>query len=167
MFGDDINTDYIISSHRKKETIDPHVLKQYLLEDARPGFAQSLGEGDILVSGKNFGWGSGMEVAVTVVVAAGIRAVVVQSFSRTYLRNALNNGLMPVVADTGAIAEGARISLRLDEQGRLLLEQYQAQAQHQPIVCEPLPDFVLNMLQAGGLVAYLREQGSFDAVVTS
>ncbi|AMB86707.1 alpha-IPM isomerase [Pseudomonas agarici] len=159
VFADDINTDYIISSHRKKETIDPQVLKQYLLEDAQPGFARTLGKSDILVAGKNFGCGSAMEVAVTVVLAAGIRAVVAQSFSRTYLRNALNNGLMPVVADTRTIVEGAPLSLRLDEQGRLLLEHGQAE----PIVCEPLPAFVLSMLQAGGLVAYLKDQGSLLA----
>lgn len=158
VFADDINTDYIISSHRKKETIDPQVLKQYLLEDAWPGFAATLGEADILVAGKNFGCGSAMEVAVTVVLAAGIRAVVAQSFSRTYLRNALNNGLLPVVADTRAITEGTLLTLRLDEQGRLLLDH----GQDQPIVCERLPAFVLSMLQAGGLVAYLKQHGSFD-----
>lgn len=163
VFADDINTDYIISSHRKKETIDPQILKQYLLEDARPGFAATLGEGDILVAGKNFGCGSAMEVAVTVVLAAGIRAVVAQSFSRTYLRNALNNGLLPVVADTRAIAEGEPLALRMDEQGRLLLDHGQAQ----PIVCEGLPEFVLNMLQAGGLVAYLKKHRSFDQTLAS
>ena len=156
--GDDVNTDYIISSHRKKETIDTSVLRNYLLEDLVPGFFTTVREDDILVAGKNFGCGSAMEVAVTVVLAAGIRVVVASSFSRTYLRNAINNGLMPVVCDTSAIAEGDHIAIRLDERNQLVLY-----ANEQALACEPLPPFVLEMLQAGGIVPFLAKNGGFAA----
>jgi len=157
VLGDDVNTDYIISSRRKKETIDPAALGRFLLEDVDPAFAGSVRAGDILVAGRNFGCGSAMEVAVTVVLGAGIRAVAARSFSRTYLRNALNNGLLPVVADTSRIREGAAIALRRDGAGNLLLDD----GRGEPLPCEPLPDFVLAMLEAGGLVPYLRRHGSF------
>ncbi|MBT7503683.1 MAG: alpha-IPM isomerase, partial [Gemmatimonadales bacterium] len=77
--GDSINTDYIISSSRKRETIDPDVLKQWLLESVDPDFAASVQPDDVLVAGEQFGSGSAMEVAVTVVLAAGIRVVVAKS----------------------------------------------------------------------------------------
>jgi len=159
VLGDDVNTDYIISSRRKKESIDPAVLGRFLLEDVDTAFAASVRPGDILVAGKNFGCGSAMEVAVTVVLGAGIRAVVARSFSRTYLRNALNNGLLPVVADTSRIREGDALSLRLDDTGQLLLDD----GRGAPLVCDPLPEFMLAMLEAGGLVPYLRHHGSFNA----
>lgn len=158
VLGDDVNTDYIISSSRKKETLDPAVLKHYLLEDLDPSFAPSLAEGDLLVAGRNFGCGSAMEVAVTVVLGAGIRAVIAPSFSRTYWRNAINNGLLLVVANTAGIAEGAALQLCLAGAQPKLRVDAAGGAPARSIPCEPLPDFMLSMLEAGGLVPYLRQR---------
>ena len=154
VLGDDVNTDYIISSRRKKESLDPAELRRFLLEDLDPAFAASVSQGDVLVAGNNFGCGSAMEVAVTVVMGAGIRAVVARSFSRTYWRNAVNNGLLLVVADTRAIVEGMPLSLQLHgAQPELRIGCDPAT----PVECEPIADFTLAMLHAGGLIPYLRQ----------
>jgi 3-isopropylmalate/(R)-2-methylmalate dehydratase small subunit len=154
-FGDDINTDYIISSRRKRESLDPDVLKNYLFETIAPDFAASVRTGDILVAGKNFGCGSAMEVAVTAVIGAGIRVVLAQSFARTYFRNAVNNGLYPIECDTSQIAGGdaleiemgTRIVVRCAHSGR-------------EIEAAPIAHDILKILDAGGLVAYLREHST-------
>jgi 3-isopropylmalate/(R)-2-methylmalate dehydratase small subunit len=157
VFGDDVNTDYIITSARKRETIDERVLKQYLLETLDPAFAASVQPGDMLVAGRNFGCGSAMEVAVTVPVAAGIRAVLAQSFARTYYRNAVNNGLIPVECDTSAIGEGDRLIVNLGAELTVRDE-----TRDLTIAARALPAHLLRILEVGGLVPYIRAHGGFE-----
>ena len=157
VLGDDVNTDYIITSARKRETIDAAILKRYLLETLDPGFAASIQPGDILVAGRNFGCGSAMEVAVTVPCAAGIRAVLALSFARTYYRNAINNGLIPVECDTSTIREGDRLIVEL---GPELIVKNETRANVIP--ARALPMHMLRILEAGGLVPYFREHGRFE-----
>lgn len=152
VFGDDINTDYIIASRRKRDTLDPAVLRQYLFEEIAPQFAASVEPGDVIVAGKNFGCGSAMEVAVTAVLGAGIHAVLARSFSRTYYRNAVNNGLRPIVCDTSRIGDGDRLRI-----GDGIVNQRTGER----MACEPLPPVMRQIIDAGGLVAYFRQYGGF------
>ena len=158
LLGNDVNTDYIITSARKRETIDTDVLKQYLLETIDPGFAASVLPGDILVAGRNFGCGSAMEVGVTVPYAAGIRAVLARSFARTYYRNAINNGLVPVECDTTTIHEGDRLVVDLTTTEFTVRNETQQTA----FAARALPVHMLQILDAGGLVPYFRAHRGFE-----
>ena len=155
-FGDDVNTDYIIASRRKRDSLDPQVLRNYLMEEVDPAFAATVQPGDILVAGKNFGCGSAMEVAATVVLGAGIKAVVARSFARTYFRNAINNGLLPVACETDGIAEGDLLSITARDGIRVLNRTTGAE-----IEAEPLPPIMIALLGAGGLVPYFRQHQDF------
>jgi 3-isopropylmalate/(R)-2-methylmalate dehydratase small subunit len=160
VFGDDINTDYIITSRRKRESLDPEVLRQYLFEELDPGLAHSFAPGDLVVAGKNFGCGSAMEVAVTALVAAGIRAVLARSFSRTYYRNAINNGVLPVVSETQGIREGDRIIIAVHQGDRERMTVRNLRTE-KIVEAQALPQIMLDIFHAGGLVPYFRQHGDF------
>ena len=157
--GDGVNTDYIIASTRKRDTLDEEILKHYLLEAVDPDFAASVEPGDLLVAGRDFGCGSAMEIAVTVVLAAGIKAVLAQSFSRTYYRNAVNNGLVPVICDTRRIEEGDLLRVRVTNAQIRVVDETRGFEIHG----EPLTSIMLEILAAGGLVPYVREHGGFPS----
>ncbi len=155
--GDDVNTDYIISSKRKKDTLDEQTLKRYLLESVDPGFASSVRDGDIIVAGANFGCGSAMEVAATVILAAGIRVVLARSFSRSFYRNAINNGLIAIECDTAGVAEGDPMSIAMGSSGVRVTNERTGARELRP----PLSGIAGEILTAGGLVPYLRRTGRF------
>jgi 3-isopropylmalate/(R)-2-methylmalate dehydratase small subunit len=94
-FGDAISTDAIIPG-RYNVTTDAAALGKACFIEARPDFAASARQGDIIVAGRNFGCGSSREHAPMAIKAAGIEAVVAQSFARIFYRNAINIGL-PVI----------------------------------------------------------------------
>jgi 3-isopropylmalate/(R)-2-methylmalate dehydratase small subunit len=157
--GDNINTDYILSSRRKRDTLDLNVLKKYLMEDINPEFAGRVKAGDILVAGVNFGCGSAMEVASLVVKAAGIRVIVARSFARTYYRNAINGGLLTIEAETGSIADQDRLRIEVGSK-RIAIHNL---TKDRTITADLPGGLILDLFEAGGLVDYIRRNGDFPS----
>jgi len=156
--GDDVNTDYIISSARKRATIDAATLAPYLFESIAPGFAATVQAGDLLVAGRNFGCGSAMEVAATVIQAAGFRAVLAVSFARSFYRNAINNGLAVIECDTASIQEGDRVALRVGASETWI----ENLTRGERLRGSALPPIMLSILEHGGLVGFLAARGGWE-----
>jgi 3-isopropylmalate/(R)-2-methylmalate dehydratase small subunit len=154
--GDDINTDYIISGKYKFKTLDMKELAQHIFEDIEPDFIKKIKPGDIIVAGKNFGCGSSREQAPLVIKNAGLSAVVAVSFARIFYRNAINNGLPLVECDTSNIDDGDELEINLEEGiVKDLTKGFQ-------IEINPLPPFMMKLLQDGGLVEHFKKYGGFS-----
>ena len=155
--GDDINTDYIISSRRKRDTLDLTILKNYIFEDIDPEFAKRIHAGDILAAGDNFGCGSAMEVASFVIKAAGIEVILAKSFARTFYRNGINGGILLVECDTDEISQSDHLKIEIGEQDISVRNLTQ-----DTVRSARLPGGVLlDIFEAGGLVNYIRENRDF------
>jgi 3-isopropylmalate dehydratase small subunit len=152
-YGDHIDTDIIVAA-RYLNTTDPDELAQHCMEDAGDNFIERVQPGDFIVAGENFGCGSSREHAPIAIKAAGVSAVIAKSFARIFFRNAINVGL-PILESPEAAADarpGDELEVELDTgvirnvtQGKT----YQAQ---------PFPPFLRDIIDAGGLVNYVREQ---------
>ena len=150
-FGDDIDTDAIIPG--KYLTINkPQELAKHAFEGVRPEFASGVKDGDIIVAGFNFGCGSSREHAPLALKGAKVKCIIAKSFARIFFRNAINIGL-PLLEcpDTDKIEEGDNIEVDFGSgviTNTTKNETYQA---------TPLPDFVRNIVEAGGLIGFAKE----------
>ena len=154
-FGNDIDTDAIIPA-RCLNTTDPKELAAHCMEDADPEFVSRVKPGDIIVAGKNFGCGSSREHAPIAIKAAGISCVVAHSFARIFYRNAFNVGLPILECPEAAERIQPEDELEVDLgsgviENRTRNETYHAQA---------IPPFMQKLIEAGGLIEYVREQMS-------
>uniref|UniRef100_A0A7V3YKZ9 3-isopropylmalate dehydratase small subunit n=1 Tax=Candidatus Caldatribacterium californiense TaxID=1454726 RepID=A0A7V3YKZ9_9BACT len=155
-FGDDINTDYIISGKYKFKTLDMQELARHVMEDLDPEFVQKVRSGDFIAAGKNFGCGSSREQAPRALLACGIRGVLAKSFARIFFRNAINCGLFVVECDTDRIENGDEVTVDL-ERGEVV-----NLTRGVTLFVPPLPQVMIDILREGGLVNYFKKYGSFE-----
>jgi 3-isopropylmalate/(R)-2-methylmalate dehydratase small subunit len=148
--GDNIDTD-IIYPGRYLNITDREKTAEHLFELAYPEIRPALQPGDILVAGRNFGCGSSREQATAAVKYAGVGAVIAVSFARIFYRNSINLGLPLIVAPPAAIgALAAGDTIEVD------LAAGQLHAGEQTFATAPLDPRAIELLQAGGLIPYLR-----------
>lgn len=152
-YGDHVNTDLIIPG-RYLDDYNVANLAAHAMEDIDPAFASSVREGDIIVAGKNFGCGSSREQAPLALKAAGVGAVVAKSVARIFYRNCINVGLPVVICKdatemvkTGDVAE-------IDLSAGMMRNTSTGSC----IRFDPMPVFLLEVLEGGGLVPYLKER---------
>jgi len=158
-FGDNINTDYIISGRYKFSVTDMNELKKYLFEDVRKGFYDEIVPGkSIVAAGQNFGCGSSREQAPWVIKEAGICCVIAQSFARIFYRNAFNIGLLLIEADTLAMNEGDELTVDLKT------STITNAAGTLKVGFTPLPDFMKMLVDEGGIINLITQHNGWPQV---
>ena len=152
-FGDNVSTDHITPGRYFHLRSKIEELAKHVMEDADPEFMKKFKPGDFVVAGKNFGMGSSREHAPLALKVAGVSAVLAKSFARIFYRNAINVGLPVLIVDTDPIDSGDVLEVDLGSGiVRDLTKNIELKA-------KPLPEFMLNILKAGGLVEYVKTYG--------
>ena len=145
--GADIDTDALAPGSYMKLGLDG--IAPHCLEGIRPDFAAAVKPGDMIAAGPSFGIGSSREQAAGVLVRLGVRAVIAPSYSGLFFRNAFNLGLLLLTTPRAVqLHEGERIGFELSSLTIIT-------AAGERIGCEPIPGFLLDMVEAGGLMPQL------------
>ncbi len=153
--GDNINTDVIIPG-RYNVTTNRAELARHCLCEILPEFAQQVQAGDVIMGGHNFGCGSSREHAPSAILGCGVKVVIARSFARIFYRNAVNIGLPVLVCEEAVLAshDGQRVEVDLTTG---VIHNIDAE---QTFQSEPLNPFVARIVAAGGIIEYIRQEGT-------
>lgn len=150
-YGDNVDTDVIIPA-RYLNSFDPKELASHCMVDIDPAFCEKVKEGDIIVGGKNFGCGSSREHAPIAIQASGVPVVIAASFARIFYRNGINIGLpLLEIGDEVEKIKAGDILRVAPETG--VIEDV---TMGDTFRAHPLPGFVREIAQAGGLINYIK-----------
>ncbi len=150
-YGDNVDTDVIIPARYLNATKGEELAK-HCMEDIDREFVNKVQPGDIIVAEKNFGCGSSREHAPLAIKCAGVSCVIAETFARIFYRNSINIGLPIIECSQAAKAISAGDEVEVDFDSGVITnitrgETYKGQS---------FPPFMQNIIQAGGLVAYIN-----------
>jgi 3-isopropylmalate dehydratase small subunit len=146
-FGDNVDTDQIIPAERLVSA-NLENLNDFIFEKVRPGFAQQVKKGDIIVAGKNFGSGSSREHAPLSLIQAGFSCIIAESFARIFYRNSMNIGLLLVECKVD-VEEGSKVAVNTEKGEVTTDKKVYTFPQYPPFICE--------MVRSGGLMNLVKE----------
>ena len=153
VYGKNIDTDQIYPG-RYLDLTDPPDVAKHAMEGADPHFATEFKSGDIIVAGSNFGCGSSREHAAVTLKAAGVSAVIAESFARIFYRNGINLGIpllvSPAIADQVARGDELEIDLKKSTATN--------KTRKAVYTLEPVTDYARNILEAGGIKPLLKAE---------
>jgi 3-isopropylmalate/(R)-2-methylmalate dehydratase small subunit len=151
--GDNIDTDVIISG-RYLIIRDLDEAGKHVFEGIIPNFTDKIKSTGIIVGGKNFGCGSSREAAPMMLKYLGTKAIIAESFARIFFRNSINLGL--------PLLECKNISSKVADKDKLNLDLRNGRVKNitkdEEYSATKLPDFLLQMLEAGGAIEMLKRQ---------
>ena len=146
----DVDTDQLAPGATMQHGIE--VTARHCLQALRPDFAGAVTRGDVIVAGPHFGIGSSREQAATVLVHLGIAAVVAPAYAGLFFRNAFNVGLLLLTCRQTELIDDAE-AIRFDARSGVI-----TRADGQVLACDPIPGFLLDRVEAGGLLPQLKSR---------
>ena len=153
VYGPNIDTDQIYPG-RFLDLTDEDQVGKHAMEGADANFVKEVQQGDLIVASTNFGCGSSREHAAVTLKAAGVGAILADSFGRIFYRNVINLGVPLIVCPgiSGIVKRGDVVAVDMAT-GKVTNETTGAIAQAQP-----LSEYVMNILDSGGIKTMIKKQ---------
>jgi homoaconitate hydratase family protein/3-isopropylmalate dehydratase small subunit len=152
---DNLNTDQMFAGNLTYKVLssDAASIMPYLFEGFDKNFSKNVKSDDIIIAGDNFGCGSSREHPAVGLAFAGVKAVIVKSINRIFFRSSVNQGLpiivLPSVVD--AYKEGDKVDIDF-KTGIITVGDKE-------FSFNPLPDKLIGIFEAKGLVNYIKNSG--------
>ena len=173
--GDKITTDHIMpAGGRLKYRSNIGKYAEFVFEGVDPTFSsralenKAKGVHNVVVGGMSYGQGSSREHAAICPSHLGVRAVITKSFERIHSANLINFGIVPLLFDNEAdydrIDQGDRIEIPdireaitkgSTVKARNMTKELEFKVKH------TLTDRQIEIILAGGRLAYTKEKGAF------
>jgi 3-isopropylmalate/(R)-2-methylmalate dehydratase small subunit len=163
--GDDIYAFDIIEQQHWTSPLDPEENSKWVMAGVDPSFEDENAFKEqgyaFVVAGSNFGGGGkSIEHPILGLMGAGIKAVIADSFARLQFRNATNNGLPFITCRgiTDIVETGNELEVDV-RTGRI-----HNLTTGEEVTAVPVAEFVMEIGEAGGLIAYIRGQIANDTI---
>jgi 3-isopropylmalate/(R)-2-methylmalate dehydratase small subunit len=152
-YRDNINTDIISPpAYMELSTADA---SKYAMSPIDTEFASKFEKGDLLVAGHNFGPGSSRETAPLTLKYLGVNVIIAKSFARIFYRNCINLGILAIeTPDTDQIDKNDILEINY-EIGKIFNV-----TKNEAYKCTIIPEHIMEIINAGGLVEYLKRKGA-------
>ncbi len=148
--GDDVDTAQILPE-QYHNVADTSELARYVLGGYGSGFPAKIKGRKVLAAGSHFGCGSAPTQAALALKAAGISCVIAKSFAQPFFHQAINHGLLLIVADiVDKVNNGDDIAVNI-EQGKITHPSGETSF-------APYPEFVRRIIQTGDLIAAVKKE---------
>ena len=152
-FGDNFNADLIVGSKYIAEK-NPEILGEVCLRDYDPEFVKRVQPGDIMIAGKNFGYGHPHQQGIVSLKKIGVSVLIAESFYPLWYRMAIFYAF-PII-----ICPGITKNFNVDDQlsvdlstGKVL-----SLTTNKNFEAEPMPAFLMEVVAAGGLIKHLQKK---------
>jgi len=158
-FGENLNTDEIIPG-RFNITIAPQELARNVFCEIKPEYVDKVKPDDVIVGGQNFGCGSSREHAPIAIKGSQVKCIIAASYARIFFRNAINIGLPILECPEAAhnIEEGDEIDVNISA------GEIKNITKGQTYRANALPEFLLKIVGAGGIINYLKHNDIQDLI---
>jgi len=155
MFGDEINTDLIFPHTAFHVPVEEQA--KYVFSDNRPGWAELVDPGDIIVAGRNFGTGSSRPGAV-LFRRLGLGGMIAESYNGLFFRNCISYGFAALQCDDLADMFEERDIAVVDFLEGSVMNERTGEKKHGA----PLSPSVIDIIQAGGIEELLIKEGYME-----